>query len=166
METLFENTYTRDREWAKDCYSYICFRRPIVIVMDVLAGLYLAWGVYDLAVNSAINVLGIFPFFWAVMSVLLYRKNCKLTLQREFEVHGRPVEITTTLTNDGIAISQSTGAQYRVSFNDIKTVVQTKKYIYLWSKTNMFYSLKKDGFSVGNGEDLLHFLRNKGIKAK
>lgn len=166
METLFENTYTRDGEWAKDCYGYIYFRRPIVIVLDVLAVLYLVWGVYDLAVNSVINALGIFPFFWAVMSVLLYRKNCKLTMQRDFEMHGRPIEMTTTLTNKGIAISQSTGALYRISYTDIKKVVQTKKYIYLWSKTNMFYPMKKDGFSVGNGEELLRFLRNKGIKAK
>jgi len=166
MEILFENTYKRDAEWAKDCYGYIYFRRPIVIVLDVLAVLCLLWGVYDLVVNSMINVLGIFPFFWAVMSVLLYRKNCKLALQRDFEMHGRAIEMTTTVTNKGIELLQSTGALYRISYSDIKKVVQTKRYIILWSKTNTLYPLKKDGFSVGNGEGFLLFVRNKGIKVK
>lgn len=166
MEILFENKCTRDAEWAKDCYGYIYFRRPAAIVFDVLAVLYLVWNIYDLVVNSMINVFIIFPIFWVVMSTLLYRKNTTLALKRDFEMHGRAIEMVTTVTNKGIEISQSTGALYRISCSDVKKVVQTKKYIYLWSKTNVLYPLKKDSFSVGNGEDFLLFMRNKGIKVK
>lgn len=164
METLFENKLMRDAEWAKDCYGYIYFRRPIMIVLDVLAVLYLIWGVYDLVVNSVINVVIIFPVFLVVLTTLVYRKNSKMSLKRDFEVHGKAIEIVTTVTDKGVEMSMSTGALYRVSFNDIKKVVQTKKYIYLWSKTNTLYPLKKDSFSVGSAEDFLLFMRNKGIK--
>lgn len=164
VETLFENQFTRDAEWAKDYCGYVYFRRPAAIVFSVLAALYLVWGVYDLVVNRVINLCIFFPIFWVVMTTLLYRKNSKLTLKRDFEMHGRAIETITTVTNKDIEISQSTGARYRIRFADIKKVVETKKYIYLWSKTNTFYSMKKDGFSVGNGEELRIFLRNKGIR--
>lgn len=166
METLFENKLTRDAEWAKDCYGYIYFRRPIMIVLDVMAVLYLVWGIYDLVVNSVINVVIIFPVFLVVLTTLVYRKNSKMSLKRDFEVHGRAIEAVTAVTDKGIEMSLSTGALYRVSFNDIKKVVQTKKYIYLWSKTNVLYPLKKDSFSMGNAEDFLLFMRNKGVRVK
>ena len=164
VETLFENKCVRDREWAKDCYGYIYFRRPVAIVFEVLAALYLVWNVYDVLANGMINMFIIFPFFWVAMTTLLYRKNTTLTLKRDLEMHGRAVEIVTTVTNKDIAISLTTGALYRVSIADIKKVTETKKYIYLWSKTNVLYPFKKTGFSVGNGEELRIFLRNKGVK--
>ena len=164
METLFENKFTRDGEWTKDFCRYAYFRRPIAIVFSALAVLYLVWGMYDLLVNLTINVFILFPIFWVVMTTLLYRKNSTLVLKRDFEMHGKPVEVVTTITNKDITISHSTGALYRISFNDIKKVVQTKKFIYLWSKTNTVYTLKKDGFTLGNEEELRLFFRNKGIK--
>lgn len=165
MEALFENKFTRDAEWAKDHFGYMYIRRPLLIFMEVVAALCFAWLVYDLIVNSVINVLLLLYFvFWGVMPALLYRKNSEMALKRDFEIHGRTIEVVTTVTNKGIEISQSTGALYRLSFSDMKKVVQTKKFIYLWSKTNTLYSIKKDSFSVGNTEDFLLFMRNKGIR--
>ena len=165
MEMLFENKYTRDAQWAKDSARYIYFRRPSVIIMDAFFALYFAWGVYDWVFSGEFYFLRFFiPLYWCVFVFALYCKNSRLVLERDFEVHGRAVEVVLTVGNKEIEQRHSTGALYRLSFCDIKKVVQTKYFIYLWSKTNTLYPLKKDGFSVGNGEEFLRFVRNKGIK--
>jgi len=165
MELLFENRYTRDALWAKDSARYIYFCRPSVILVDILAVLYFAWGVYGCAVSGAFYFLRFFiPIYWGILLFALYRKNSNLVLERDFEVHGRAVEVVLSVGSKEIELRQSTGALYRLSFCDIKKVVQTEKFIYLWSKTNTLYPLKKDGFSVGNPEEFLGFVGNKGIR--
>ena len=42
MEILFQNSYIKNREWAKDVFGYISFRRPAAIVVDV--GFFLCIG--------------------------------------------------------------------------------------------------------------------------
>jgi len=167
MEILFENKYTRDKEWAKDIYSYISFRRPIIIVIDILFALYAIIGIYNSIVTHSIDWYHILvPIIWCIFVVLIYVRNVKTVIKRDLELHGRAVEVTVIVTDDIIKQLQSTGSEFQLNYCDIKKVVQTKKYIYLWSKTNMLYSFKKDSFIRGNLEEFLCFLEKKGIKNK
>lgn len=65
MESLFENSYVKNREWAKDVFGYINFRRPLIIVFDVFFFLYIVLGIVDIIVEKNINVyLFILPIIW------------------------------------------------------------------------------------------------------
>ena len=52
METLFENSYIKNREWAKDVFGYINFRRPLIIVFDVYFFLCIVLGIVDIIVEK------------------------------------------------------------------------------------------------------------------
>lgn len=167
MEILFENKYVRNKEWAKDAFAYIYFRRPIMIVFDIVFGLYAILGIYELIDVGYFNWLYFFiPVFWCVFIAFMYRKNVVTIIKRDQEIHGKEIEVNLTVTEELIKQSQSTGSEFQLNYHDIKRAIKTKKYIYLWSKTNMLYSLKLDSFSVGTADDFLIFLRNKGIKVK
>ena len=164
---MFENKYTRDKEWAKDIYGYICIKRPIMFVFYVLFAIYLIKGILDLIIiHRAELFCFIVPLAWCVVIAFSYKRNVKLALRRDMELHSKPIDVTVTVTDDMMIHSQSTGAEYNLRYSDIKKAVQTKKYIYVWSKANMLYSLKKDAFTYGSADDFVKFLRSKGIKIK
>ncbi|MBR5783221.1 MAG: hypothetical protein IKY33_03235 [Clostridia bacterium] len=167
MEILFENKYTRDKEWAKDINSYIWFRRPIIIVLDIIFALYILIGIYNSITSNVVDWFYILiPIIWCVFVAFIYRKNVNTVIKRDLELHGKAIEVTVTVAEDIIKQSQSTGSEFQLNYCDIKKVVQTKKYIYLWSKTNMLYSFKRNSFSFGAADEFLLFLKNKGIKVK
>ncbi len=167
METLFENSYIKNREWAKDVFGYINFRRPLIIVFDIFFFLYIVLGIIDIIVDKNINVyLFILPIVWIFLQVFIYIKNVNVTLKRDLEMHGKPVEVTVIVTDENITTVQSTGSKIHLNYADVKKAFQTKKYIYLQTKTNLLCSVKKEGFSIGNEVEFLMFLRNKGIKIK
>ncbi|MBO5232046.1 MAG: YcxB family protein [Clostridia bacterium] len=167
METLFENRYIKNREWAKDVFGYINFRRPLIIVFDIYFFLYIVIGIIDIIVDKNIDVYSfILPIVWIFLQVFIYVKNVNVTLKRDLEIHGKPIEVAVIVTDEKITTVQSTGSEIHLNYADVKKAFQTKKYIYLQTKTNLLCSFKKDGFSFGNKEDFLEFLRNKGIKIK
>lgn len=168
MEILFENKYTRDETWAKDIYRYMFFRRPFVIFLYGLFALSSIIVIYNSIMYRDFSDLWYLavPLLWFAMVVFAYKKNVEVTLKRDIELHGKPIEVTVAVTDEGIAQSQSTGSEYKLIYCDVKMAVQTKGYIYLWSKTNLLYSFKKGSFSVGKDEDFLAFLVDKGIRVK
>lgn len=94
-------------------------------------------------------------------------RNVKTVLKRDLEMHqGKLIELISSVTDADIQYVNSTGTECHLQYPDVKKVVQTKEYIYLWSKANMLYSIKKDSFSVGTSEGFLDFLRSKNIKVK
>ena len=167
MEKLFENKYTRDKEWAKDVYGYIYFCRPVTIVLYVLFAVYAMIGIYSsITSDNAAWYYILIPVIWCAVTVFLYNKKVNAVIKRDLALHGKTIEVTVTAAEDRIKLSQSTGAEYELNYCDIKRVVQTRKYIYLWSKTNMSYSFKKNSFSCGDANEFLLFLRSKGVKVK
>lgn len=166
MDVLFENEYTRDRGWAKDIYGYLNFRRPFQIVFYVFFGLFISYNLFSFFMyGNAVSVVSlIVPAFWFAFIILSYFKNIRITLQRDIEIHGEPIEISVIVNDRVITQRQSTGSELYLNYSDIKKVVVTKKYIYLWSKANLIYSFKKDGFIVGDASGFLTFLKSKGIK--
>lgn len=167
MEIKFENKYLRDKEWAKDIYGYMYFKRPLMIVIYAVMALYLAFGIYNTVRYGYIDrYFLIVPIGFSIMIAFLYNKNVTVTLKRDMEIHGKAIETSVTVTDEVIRHSTSLGSEYFLNYVDVKKAVQTKKFIYLWSKANMFYSLKKDAFTQGSAEEFIAFLNTKGIKVK
>ena len=167
MEILFENKYVKNREWAKDVFGYINFRRPFVIVFDIYFFLCIVLGIVDIIANKNINIyLFILPVVWIFLQVFIYIKNVNITLKRDFEMHGKPIEVTVIVTDENITTLQSTGSELHLNYTDVKKAFQTKEYIYLQTKTKLLCSFKKDGFTIGKEVEFLKFLKDKGIKIK
>ncbi len=167
MQPLFENRYTHDEEWAKDLFRWMYFRRPILWICYALFALVFALGVYDWIVWGRVNLLLlIYPPVFVAMIMVLASVRRRMTMKREVEMYGAPVETTLWVTDDEITAKQSNGTEYRLRYTDIKKVIQTARYVFLKSKTQVVYSFKKDGFTVGNADEFIEFLKSKGIRVK
>lgn len=172
MEILFENKYTHDEEMMKENYRYFYFCRPFAIILNVFFILYFILGVLFfildisglIVTTSTYWLLIAIPPIWYGLLLFRYRTTVKTVILRELEVHGKPIEFTVYVTDEVIKQKESTGAEIQLNYIDIKKVIQTKKYIYLRSKTNLLYPFKKDSFSIGNEKEFITFLKNKGIK--
>ncbi len=162
MKTLFENKYTRNKEWAKDLYCYIFFKRPIMIILSLAFFANFVYQIYNAITHKGFEwSLAIIVFLWFGYIAILYAKSVKSVIKRDLEVHSKPIETTVIVTDESIKQSTSTGSEIVLNYSDIKKVAKTKKYIYLISKTNMYYTLKRDSFSVGDEKEIIDFLKNK-----
>ena len=106
METKFINKYVRDEEWAKDAFFYVHFKRPIIVAIDVVLSIYFVFGIID---GSALFVA--FSLIFPVIQLLTYRKNVKLSLERDIELHKQPIEVSSEITDELIHITHSTGTE-------------------------------------------------------
>ena len=166
MEILFENKYERNLEWAKQTYRCIYLRRQFIIFCCIYLFAALLWGLYELIFNGYINILIIvIPILFAVV-FWRYKSSVKITLQRDIETFGKPVEVTVNVTNEAIMQINSLGGNYCLKFHNIKKAVRTKKYVYIITNAKLIYTFKNDGFTVGDKDHFLDFLRMKGIKVK
>ena len=167
MEVLFENTYVHDEEWAKDIYKYMYFYSPIRLFIFIIVCINFGIGLYNLILGDSFGLfLVLLMFVWMGLNFYSYKKSVKMALNRDIEMCGKPAEIIVVVTDENIKQHHSAGAETQLIYSEIKKVVQTEKYIYLCSKTNLLYTLKKDGFFVGTSEGFLMFLKNKGFKIK
>ena len=138
METLFENSYIKNREWAKDVFGYINFRRPLIIVFDIYFFLCIVLGIVDIIVDKNINVyLFILPIFWIFLQVFIYFKNVNVTLKRDLETHGKPVEVTVIVTDENITTVQSTGSEIHLNYADVKKSISNEE-IHIFANKSQF----------------------------
>jgi len=167
MEILFKNSFAKTEDWIKECNKYSLFRRPIFIVFHILSILVLCFGIYKVLFLHIIDIMLLFiPIWWFFVIFVLYFRMNKITLKRNQEIYGNNGEVISEVTQDGIKQIHSNGSQYQIYYDTIKRGYLTQNYILLHSKANILYTFKKEGFSIGDVESFLIFLRNKGIKIK
>lgn len=166
METLFKNEYTRDRSLVKEVYRYFYFKRKIYIFVYALLGADFIWALY-LAIFQKQNVYGLLigtPLLMLLPSIL-YFVQVKTVIARDLETHGKAVSVALAVTDEFIESKASTGS-YKLDYSSIRVVLQTKTLILLRSRANLVYIFKKDSFTVGRSEDLLLFLKSKGVRVR
>lgn len=168
MDVLFENKYTRNKEWAKAAFGYLGFRRPVNVFFYVMSGLIAVLCILDILIDDC------FEIWWSLLVIVLvhllmvfvYAKNVNTSLKRDIEINGKPIEVTLFVSDEMIVQESANGAKVNLNYYDVKKAVVTKEYIYLWTKANLIYSFKKEGFIVGSCDAFIAFLKNKGIKIK
>ena len=166
MESLFENTYIRDKKVAKEIYGYFYFRRKFYIIVYIMLVIAFAANLvtaicgysYNLPAFILIPLLFALPFY-------SYFRQVSILVKRDKEAHGDVVELNTVVTEDFIQITVLTSVS-KVEFDKIKSVIQTKNLILLRTKANMLVIFQKDGFTKGDKDEFVSFLKNKGIKVK
>ncbi len=171
MEVLFKNTYTRDKKLITEYCRHAMYKSPSTIVGYCLIAFLIVDCVFMVMLQKSVEWLTIYAFIIAVFGIAVIawqcRRSIKLILRRDLEVnHGKPMDITVIVTNDGIGIRNDT-AEQTISFDSVKKkVYQSKNLIYLTTNAKLAIIFDKNSFEIGSAEELLAFLRAKGFKIK
>ena len=170
METKIESAYVRDEKFTKEYFSYHSYKRPAGIIITVICILAIVSGVINvfaykeyLAIIAI--VLGIYLF---VLRVVRVKKSIKISLERDKESnHGNFVSVQNLVTENSIIVKSSTnesGTEFELSC--IEKAYRSKNYIYLITKAKLAIVFDINNFSKGTPEELVEFIRQKGIKIK
>lgn len=161
MNVLFENSFTRDVEWSRDIYRYIYFRRPIAIAMHSIYAFGFILGLISTILIGELNFFIIAAPLLYLIILLIYLSNSRILPRRDIEMHGKPIENKIIVTDECIRSSASTGAELQLRYADVRRIVRTKKFVYLLTRTKVFYSFKVSGFTLGDADGLVAFLKEK-----
>ena len=169
METKFEGGYIRDEKFAKEYYSYHSYKTPGGIIITVVCIWAIITGIILTAMQqylSIINiVLGLYIF---LLRYFRTKKIIKLSLERDRESnHGNVVSVQNFVTDEAITVISSnneSGTEFEMSC--ISKLYSSKNYIYLITKAKLAIVFDKNNFTKGSKEDLIEFIRSKGIKVK
>ena len=167
MEILFENSYVRNKELAKEIYRYYYFQRKWLVVCYALLLLSFLSNIFISIFEKTYN-WGVFIFvpFFLLFQLYCYFRQVNTMVERDSEVHGKEISVETIVTNEYIQNIASTGAVNKLKYDKIRNSVQTKNLILLRSKANLIYIFRKDTFTKGDKESFIRFLNNKGVKIK
>ena len=167
MEILFENSYVRNKELAKEIYRYYYFQQKWLVVCNILLLLSFFANVLISIFEDTYNwSVFVFVALFYVFQFYCYVRQVNTMVKRDSEVHGKEILVETIVTNEYIQNTASTGAVNQLDYDKIRSAVQTKHLILLRSKANLIYIFRKDTFTKGNKEEFISFLNGKGIRRK
>ena len=135
MEILFKNSYTRNKEMAKEFYQYYYFQRRWLVVFYVFLFLSFLTNIFIAVFEKTFNwsILVFAPLFFLVLFCCYIRK-VNTIVQQDYEVHGKEISVETIITNECIQSTSSAGAVNKLEYDKIRNVSQTKNLIILQSK--------------------------------
>lgn len=171
MEPIFENKYICTKEYYKEYYRNINFENPIAIIIYIILGIGCIIGILSI-IFPYLNILDkceaefniAIALFVLYVQMFAYFRNKSLAYNRDMEINkGNPIERKIVITENESTILISTNNNISVEFKNIKKVMKTKNYYILISKSNITFTLKKDGFTKGTAEQFEKFLKQKRI---
>ena len=170
METKIESTYVRDEKFAKEYFSYHSYKRPSGIIITVICILAIVSGVINVfASNEYLAIISIvLGIYLLILRVIRVKNFIKLSLARDKESnHGNFVSVHNLVTENSIIVKSSaneSGTEFEISC--IEKAYRSKNYIYLITKAKLAIVFDINSFSKGTPEELVEFIRQKGIKIK
>lgn len=171
MQTIFENQFTYTREYYDEYYKYICFRRPIMLIINTI-----------LSINFIVSVLSIiFPKLNSLnknmaeaniatviiiisLQIYIYFRGKKRAYKRNIEKgEGKTKTLKILINEKDINIFINSEKDVSVEFKDIEKIIETQNYYTLISKAKVIIPLKKDGFLKGSSNEFKQFLKNQKL---
>ena len=164
MDILFENNYTRTLEITKELYRYWYFKRPVLVIFDILFILFLVFNIAKyLMYHYSYNLIVL--IYVPLLQFYLYHRAAKTVIKRDNEINnGAAMDIKTIATEQFIQSTSSTGSVNKIPYFKIKKVIQTKNLILLCSEAKFIYIFPKTTFTKGTSDEFVVFLRQKGLK--
>lgn len=173
-QTLFENEYVRTKEVHCELIKWAMSKQIIsqMFALLIIAALITA---HSLFVSTGISVqiiimLIVLVLFMVVITVVQYKQSLKLSCKRDLEVGGdTPIRVKFAFDDNMIHMyripsqGETPLSDGHVEYYNIKKAAITKNLIILASDAKLPYVIKKDGFTKGNLEKFLAFLRTRGI---
>ncbi|MBR3845796.1 MAG: YcxB family protein [Clostridia bacterium] len=169
-EPLFKNRFVRDENSIKEMYRNVFFSltrlRPLIIFAAIISLFLLLSHIFKDSFGKPTPIyICIFVLIGLVAgTVINYRRSVKISVQREKELDSNGhIAQELSVFDDRITL-QARGNTLSIQFENIKCFIITNNYIYVVSKGQIWYDLKKDSFTLGSAEEFIEFLRSKGIK--
>ena len=162
-EILFEGTHTRDKSFFKEIAGYLFLKRPLMLTLHILVAVSL---VFAIASDTFIKIpyIVVFVFYVAIM-MSSYFSMRNLSYKRQLEATGGvDIEVRVQITDTEITHIGFKNANINVNLSAIKSVSMSKNYVIMMSKTKQMYIIDKRKFEKGTPEELVAFLKSKGIK--
>jgi len=174
MQTIFENQFICTKDYYKEYYKYIYFKKPIILIINII-----------LSINFIVSILSmIFPKLVVLdantakaniatvlivlcLQVYIFLRNKNLAYNRALERNkGNPMEVKLLIAEKDINIFINSKKDMSIEFTNIEKVIETKNYYILVSKAKQAISLKKDGFIKGTSKEFKEFLKQKKLIKK
>lgn len=174
MQTIFENQFICTKDYYKEYYKYICFKRPIMLTINIILSISLIVNILsmifpklvvldaNMAEANIVTVLIILCF-----QVYVFFRNKNLAYNRALERNkGNPMEVKLSITEKDINIFTNSEKYMNIEFTNIEKIIETKNYYILVSKAKLTIALKKDGFIKGTANEFKEFLKQKKLIKK
>ena len=164
----FENEYLRTKDTLKEAYRYWYFRRPIAIAIYAVAAFNILLNIGLLIMELPVSPVNIFlVIFISALYPLLYFIQVNSAAKKDSQIcHGQEMRACITVTADRFYPNRADGDIY-IDFSSVNYAYETKNYIILVMKsTRLMLIFHKNGFTVGDFDGFVAFLRERGIKIK
>lgn len=171
MEIIFKNQLIYTKQYYKEYYEYICFKKPTVLIVDIIFSISFIISIISMIfpklviidVNTAmanIATLLILLFF----QIYLFFRNKNLAYNRDLERNNdNPIQVELLITEETVTVCTNCEKNINIEFSNIEKVVRTKNYYILVSKSKFHIPLKKDGFTKGTAKQFEQFLKQKKL---
>ena len=171
MEIIFKNQLIYTKQYYKEYYEYICFKKPTVLIVDIIFSISFIISIISMMfpklviidVNTAmanIATLLILLFF----QIYLFFRNKNLAYNRDLERNNdNPIKVELLITEETVTVCTNCEKNINIEFSNIEKVVRTKNYYILVSKSKFHIPLKKDGFTKGTAKQFEQFLKQKKL---
>ena len=163
----FEITFVRDEKVASEMFRWYYYRRKKMRFLHIACSVLMAWAIAWMILFQQYE-MGIFYVFALTMLELFlyrcYRVAVRTCLKRDLENNMGQLVTLTTIIHDDIIRTQVTAENgHDVLLNQMKWAIRTKTMVIIGSKARVLYVLPNDGFVHGTPEELIQYLREKGI---
>ena len=173
METKIEASCLQDEKFAKEMYSHFLYKdRPFtritaMLILALLSG-FLGIVSDDRLLSASCIICSLALLFFTLLLPIIAKKGTKTLLARNRELnHGNDILLQIFVTENSI-ITKSPADNSSIEFDisSMKKASYSKNYIYLLTKAKSAIVFDISNFSKGTPEELLEFLRQKGVKVK
>lgn len=174
MQTIFENQFICTKEYYNEYYKYICFKKPIMIIINIILSINFIVSISSI-IFPQLNMLEANTAEANIASVLIilclqlyvFFRNKNLAYNRALERNkGNPMEVKILITEKDIGIFTNSKKDMNIEFANIEKTIETKNYYTLVSKAKLAIVLKKDGFIKGTTNEFKKFLKQKKLIKK
>lgn len=174
MQTIFENQFICTKEYYNEYYKYICFKKPIMIIINIILSINFIVSISSI-IFPQLNMLEANTAEANIASVLIilclqlyvFFRNKNLAYNRALERNkGNPMEVKILITEKDIDIFTNSKKDMNIEFANIEKTIETKNYYTLVGKAKLAIVLKKDGFIKGTTNEFKKFLKQKKLIKK
>ena len=170
METKIEAGYVRDEKFAKEFFTYHAYRRPSGIIITIICVSAIIVGIINvIAMQQYLAIISIvLGIYILALRAIRVKNGIKISLKRDKESnHGNYISLQNIVTENTILVKSSVneaGTEYDMAC--IAQAYRSKNYIYLLTQARLVIIFDVNLFSKGTPEELIDFIRSKGIKIK
>lgn len=171
MKTIFKNQFIYTKDYYKEYYKYICFKKPVILIIDIIFGISFIISILSMifpnlvvldtntAMSNIATVLILLCF-----QIYIFFRNKNLAYNRDLERNdGNPIEAKLLITEESINIVTNYEKNVNIEFANIEKVIRMKNYYILVTKAKSKITLKKDSFTIGTAKQFEQFLKKKKL---